>query len=40
MVPMITVTYNDDDKSFYSGTANGSVYEWKGNSCVKTFKLH
>ncbi len=37
---MITVTYDSDAKVFLSGTANGKVYFWAGNSCTKTQKLH
>lgn len=40
MVAMVTVTYDNDAKMFYSGTANGNVYCWQGASCVKTHKLH
>jgi hypothetical protein len=37
---MITVTYDDEAKLFYSGTSNGQIYSWQGNSCVKVQKLH
>ncbi len=40
MASMITVTYDSDAKLFYSGTSTGQVYNWQGNSCVKTQKLH
>lgn len=40
MTAMITITYDYDEKLFYSGTANGCVYVWQGNSCIKTHKLH
>jgi WD40 repeat protein len=40
MTAMITVTYDEDSKTFYSGTANGSIYHWQGNSCIKTQKIH
>lgn len=40
MAAMITVTYDDDSKVFYSGTANGNIYVWQGASCIKAFKLH
>lgn len=40
MTAMITVTYDDQAKLFYSGTANGSIYVWQGASCIKTHKLH
>jgi WD40 repeat protein len=37
---MVTVTYDADKDCFYSGTGNGAIYEWKGNSCVKAVKVH
>ena len=37
---MISMAYNAEDDCFYSGTGKGSVYEWKGNSCVRSVKLH
>lgn len=40
MVSMITVTYDYDAKLFCSGTSNGRVYYWAGNSCIKTQKFH
>jgi len=40
MTAMITVTYDYDAKNFYSGTANGSIYHWQGDSCIKAQKLH
>jgi len=40
MAAMITVTYDSDAKLFYSGTANGYIYHWSGNSCIKAQKLH
>lgn len=40
MEPMITITHNPDRDCFYSGTAKGSVYQWQGNSCTGTHKLH
>ena len=40
MEAMITVTYDSDAKLFYSGTANGYIYHWSGNSCIKAQKLH
>lgn len=40
MTPMITITYDSDTKSFYSGTANGMIYQWQGNSCTKAAKVH
>ena len=40
MTTMIAVTYDDEAKVFYSGTAKGSVYTWQGNSCLKAYKLH
>lgn len=40
MAAMITVTYDYDAKVFYSGTSQGQVYTWQGNSCLKAQKLH
>ena len=40
MAAMITITYDYDAKLFYSGTANGYIYAWAGNSCTKTQKVH
>jgi WD40 repeat protein len=37
---MITVTYDNDAKLFYSGGANGAIYHWQGNSCAKSVKFH
>lgn len=40
MESMITITYNNDSDCFYSGTAKGSVYQWNGNSCTSSKKIH
>ncbi len=40
MESMITITFNPESDCFYSGTAKGSVYQWNGNSCSGTKKLH
>ena len=37
---MITITYDEENKCFYSGTIKGSVYEWRGNNCIRNVKLH
>lgn len=37
---MITITYNPEKNCYYSGTSKGSVYEWQGNSCVNSKKIH
>ena len=37
---MITITYCEESDSFFSGTAKGSIYEWQGNSCVNSKKVH
>lgn len=37
---MITVTYNNDSDCFYSGTAKGSIYQWNGNACTNSKKMH
>jgi WD40 repeat protein len=37
---MVTITYDSDAKFFYSGAANGLIYYWQGNQCIKTDKLH
>jgi hypothetical protein len=40
MAAMITVTYDNDAQLFYSGTSNGQIYHWAGNTCIKSQKLH
>jgi WD40 repeat protein len=40
MVPQICITYNSETKTFYSGTSQGDIYEWAGNSCIKAAKVH
>jgi hypothetical protein len=40
MAPQIVITYNSDNKSFYSGTSQGDIYEGQGNTCVKSAKVH
>ena len=37
---MITITFNEEANCFYSGTVKGTVYDWKGNNCVKHVKMH
>lgn len=40
MVPQIVVAFNNDTKTFYSGTSQGDIYEWSGNTCIKSAKVH
>jgi WD40 repeat protein len=40
MAPQIVVTYNSDSKTFFSGTSTGDIYEWAGNTCIKSAKVH
>lgn len=40
MAAMITVTYDDEAKIFYSGTSSGNIYAWQGNTCIKAIKVH
>ena len=37
---MITITFDAERNCFYSGTTKGSIYEWQGNSCVNSVKMH
>ena len=37
---MITITFDGERNCFYSGTTKGTIYEWQGNSCVRSAKLH
>ncbi len=37
---MVTITYNSDNNTFYSGSSTGEVYVWQGNQCIKNYKLH
>jgi outer membrane protein assembly factor BamB len=40
MAPQIVITYNSETKSFFSGTSQGDLYEWQGNTCIKSAKVH
>lgn len=40
MDTMITVAYSDEKNCFYSGSAKGLIYEWNGNTCSKSAKVH
>lgn len=40
MQSMITIAYDGEKGCFYSGTNKGSVYEWQGNTCTNSVKLH
>ncbi len=41
MTAMVTVTYSPESNCFFSGTADGSIYRWEGNTCVKVHaKIH
>lgn len=40
MAPQIVVTFNADTKTFYSGTSTGDIYEWAGNTCIKSANVH
>ena len=37
---MITMTYDEENNCFLSGTSKGTVYTWQGNSCTRYKKLH
>ena len=37
---MITITFDAEKNCFYTGTSKGSIYEWQGNSCVNSVKMH
>lgn len=40
MNAQICITYNSETGTFYSGTATGDIYEWTGNTCTKSAKVH
>lgn len=40
MTAQIVITFNAETKTFYSGTSTGDIYEWQGNSCIKSAKVH
>jgi hypothetical protein len=37
---MVTITYDYVNKCFYSGTAQGYLYQWEGNTCNKAIRMH
>lgn len=40
MNPQICITFNSDANTFYSGSSTGDIYEWSGNTCIKSAKVH
>ena len=40
MTPQIVVTYNSETKTFFFFFSQGDIYEWSGNTCVKSAKVH